>query len=151
MKVWIIGCALLLCLAGKASAQDHLDWTACQKAAAQLKDDVAALQRTLPEGFHLELTCTYSGTKSETEKQPERHVELAKYEVAHLHELRRVADSAWSNLDAYEKLLIQRHGLPLIDYSDPCFRFVGIKLDDDFITDDPNPFTPWTCPATASR
>lgn len=144
-----------LCILGApsmvANPKEALDWSSCQKAKDALRDSVARLQATLPDGLKLELSCMYAGTVEERKRLPERHIPLTQEEANSLNNLRYLRDAAFGTLSGFEDRLIAIHHLPHLEYGDPCYRFIGFKVDDNFITDDPNPFMPWACQAFKER
>jgi len=143
MKGWFLGCVLAFAVLG--SAQEKLDWSACESAVKSMNPQVEKWQKSLPDGFVLSLECAYEGTKEERKRLPERHIPLTRDEIRTLNEYRKAADAFSSAQQEFESYLLQAHHLPILNYDDPCFRFIGIVMDDDFITDDPNPMMPWRC------
>ncbi len=122
-----------------------LDWSACKSAQNSLSQRVEELQKTLPDGFRLDIQCSYSGNAKERKQSPVRHIPLTRNEITVLHLLRKDSHASYEALDSFEKRLLVAHRLPKLEPGDPCYRFIGFVLDDDFITDDPNPFMPWGC------
>lgn len=135
------GVLFLLCVlsAGCAFGQTHkITWDACS---AQIKPWEAAVKKFNDEhaakkdGLSILLDCQYSNPSPQ---KPKQKVPLTTEEINILHSLRDQSDKAFKALDAYEDLLISSHHVKKPSTSDPCYYFVGIVVDTDYITIDPN-------------
>lgn len=120
------------------SQRKEINWKPCQDVMAQFQDKVEKFNAGRKDGLHIELDCLYSGDPN-YKRKPKKHIELTAKEVITLRSLREASHGAYKAQDAYEKYLLAAHHIRERDYGDPCFNFVGFVLDEEFITEDPNP------------
>lgn len=136
---------VLFLLCGLARGQD-IDWSACTKVTAPMEAAVKKFNAGRTDGLSIWLTCQRGQSVAEVKSnKPVRHVPLTKVEAATLNELCAESDKAYKAQTAYEDSLILRHGIHKPEIGDPCYRFIGFVLDDDFITDEQNPMMPFMC------
>ena len=143
--------AVLLIVATAASyAQTHrvIDWKPCQDITDKLKDQVDKFNTDHKDkdGFEIVAYCSYRGDPAR-KTLPTRHVNLTVGEVKQLHALRNIEDAAFKAMGEYEDYLYSTHHIIKPQLSDPCFYFVGIVVDTDYITVDPNPMLVSECTA----
>lgn len=129
---------LLLCLVGCAVGQSKLDWKPCKDFTDQFKAQVEKWNADHKDGFSVELGCTYSGDPHRVPK-PKQEVTLTAAEIKHLHALRKIEDAGYDAMTEYENYLFRAHGIRRPVASEPCYYFVGIVVNTDYITVDPNP------------
>ena len=137
----------VLFLVGCARAQE-INWKPCQDVIAPMKAAVEKFNAHRTDGFSIWLSCTLGASAAEemAAKRP-RHILLTPTEIVVLHRLREESTAAFHAQESYEKLLILKHGVKNPKIGDPCYRYVGIVADEDFITDDRNPMMPGAkCP-----
>ena len=128
----------------------EINWKPCKDVTATLQGIVDRFNNGRTDGMKIDMYCTLSFSEAEKKAQkPEIRISLTEKEKSILNELRQKAHTAYAAQDAYEDLLMLDHGIKKPAFSDPCYHFVGIKVDDDFITNDPNPMMPYLCKHTA--
>jgi len=125
------------------AAQTHkqIDWKPCQAVTDKFRVEVDKFNAEHKDGFRIDLSCSYSGDP-EKRLLPKQYVVLTPSEVEHLHELRKLEHAVFETMGEYEDYLFRTHDVHKPDISEPCYYFVGIVSNTDYITVDPNPLMP---------
>jgi hypothetical protein len=131
-------------LSATAFAQSDAFWKPCKNLADKFKSEGEKFNADHKDsdGLQIEISCTYAGDPH-YKRKPDQHIPLTAQEIEHLHELRHEQDAAFKSMDEYEKYLYKAHDAPYKDTSEPCWSFVGIVVNTDYITVDPNPGFPF--------
>lgn len=133
----------LLLISAHAFGQKQIDWKPCQDMQASLRAQIEKFNAEHRTGAQLELHCLYGGDPDRTQL-PKMQIPLAPKEIETLHSLRADSNAAFAAEAAYEDHLIRAHHIRKPDLGEECYYFVGLVLDTDYITVDPNPMSP-TC------
>lgn len=143
MKSLYFGLVLLIITALPLLSQTRkeIDWTPCKAVTDQFKTQVEKFNAEHTDGLQIMLDCIYGGDPHRKQK-PERRVPLTASEIKRLHDLRKVENAGFQTMNEYELYLFHVHHIRKLEIGDPCYNFAGIKVDDDFITVDPNPMAP---------
>lgn len=135
---WAVAGLLLLPAICGGQVRKPIDFKPCTQVTDRFKAEVDKFNAAHKDGFQIMLTCTYSGDPHYV-KRAEIHVALTGEELSQLHALRADEDAASGAMVEYEKHLFRAHRLRQPSVDEPCYYFAGIKIDDDYITIDPNP------------
>lgn len=127
------------------------DLLAKSRAACESVVQLAAETQKLHPDLSISSMCGLSESNRDDLKVPVRHISLASTELRHLRSLQALSDAAYEAQNAYEKLLMKRHGVRNVDVGDPCYHFADIVYQTDYITDDPNPMMPGCVPAAPGK
>lgn len=129
---------LLLMLLIAASLHAQVDFTECEKVTAPWKaeiDEYNAAHKAKGDGFQIQAGCMWSNPEP---VKPKIKYPISASEALVLHRLREASYRAFRAMNAYQDYLLAAHGHPKMEYSNPCYHFIGFVLDEDFITEDPN-------------
>ena len=124
-----------------AQTRKTIDWKPCSDFTDQFKAQVDKFNAEHKDGFQVLLSCTYSGDPSR-KNLPEQKIALTSGELEGLHALRKVENAAFAAMGEYENHLYRAHHIRKPEIGEPCYHFVGIVIDTDYITVDPNPMLP---------
>ena len=120
----------------------EINWKPCEDVIAPMKAAVEKFNTGRTDGLSIWLSCRLGKSTADKKAQkPPRHIPLTAEEIVFLSRLRKESKAAYEAQDAYEKFLIVKHGVNKPEIGEPCYRFVGFVLDDNFITDDQTPMT----------
>lgn len=109
------------------------DWTPCTDVTDKWKPEVKAFNDAhSTDGLQIEAACMFHDASPSV---PDKTYPLTNSEAARLRVLRAASAKASDARAAYEKKVIAAHGIHVADFSDPCWRYVGIKMDDNFISE----------------
>ena len=138
MKHILVILAFSLGLICRAQVRKPIDWEPCKKVTDQLRAQVDKFNAEHKDGFSITLSCMYSGDPTKRQK-PKQKIPLTASEIRHLHALRKTEDAVYGSMTEYEDYLFRAHHVKKPDINKPCYYFVGIVVDTDYITIDPNP------------
>jgi hypothetical protein len=137
--------ALVFAFSIALMGQKQIDWKPCTDLTDQFQAQVEKFNAEHKDGLQIMLSCAYSGDPNR-KRQPEQKILLTANEITHLHSLRKVEHAAYEAMDEYENYLFRTHHVRKREIGDPCYNFVGIIVDTDYITVDPSPMLAFTDP-----
>jgi hypothetical protein len=135
-------CSIFLTATLVGQTRKQVDWKPCKDFTEQFAQQVDKFNAMHKDGFKVNLSCMYSGDPAHRQK-PVRKVALTSAEIERLHLLRKNEAAAFKAMAEYERSLFRAHGVQKPRIGDPCFYFVGIVVDTDYITVDPNTIDPY--------
>lgn len=141
MKLAVLALSLLGATAlGQAHTDKKVaptvDWKTCETVIASLAGAATKFNDAHKDGPQLQIMCEYTGAS--LPKKPEQHIPLTSAEAAQLRVYRENTHLAFTLQDSYMDWLLTQHKVKRPEFGDPCWHFVGVVMDTDYITVDPN-------------